>query len=165
MLPYTEMRGQVLLSTVPVHRMCQTLLIVLTFWNAGLHPDEGSSALKYRACAQNVTDASHSSTFCDHAIDKVSIYHRIGGLVEAGSDAQPCFHRLREVGRLHYMSIYEARTRPKRRPWSGFGDRGRLKTQPVPALPPLFDDGSAGMLGYTQMRVHVLSGTAPARRI
>jgi hypothetical protein len=30
--------------------------------DARLHPDEGSSALKYRACAQNVTDAIHSFT-------------------------------------------------------------------------------------------------------
>ena len=60
MLPYTEMRGQVLLSTVPVHRMCKTLRIFFTFGNAGLHPDEGASALKYRACAQNVSDVTHS---------------------------------------------------------------------------------------------------------
>ena len=54
------MNVQVLSSTVPAHRMCQTLLILFTFWDAGLHPDEASSALKYRACAQNVLDVIHS---------------------------------------------------------------------------------------------------------
>jgi hypothetical protein len=29
---------------------------LFTFWDAALHPDEGTSALKYRACAQNVSD-------------------------------------------------------------------------------------------------------------
>jgi hypothetical protein len=53
------MRGQVLSSTVHAHRMCQTLLIVFTFCDAGLHPDEGPSALKYRACAQNVSGVTH----------------------------------------------------------------------------------------------------------
>jgi hypothetical protein len=51
MLAYTKMRAQVLSSTVPAHRMCQTLHIVFTFGEADLHQDEGSSALKYRACA------------------------------------------------------------------------------------------------------------------
>jgi hypothetical protein len=60
MLAYTQMRGQVLSSTVPAHRMCQTLLIVFAFMDAGMHPDAGSSALKYRACAQNVSDVTHS---------------------------------------------------------------------------------------------------------
>jgi hypothetical protein len=59
MLAYTKMRAQVLSSTVPAHRMCQTLLIVLTFMDAALHTDKGSSALKYRACAQNVSDTTH----------------------------------------------------------------------------------------------------------
>ena len=54
------MHVQVLSSTVPAHGMCQTLLILFTFWDAGLHPDEASSALKYRACAQNVLDVIHS---------------------------------------------------------------------------------------------------------
>jgi hypothetical protein len=31
------------------------LFIVFTLWDAGLHPDEGSGALKYRACTQNVS--------------------------------------------------------------------------------------------------------------
>jgi hypothetical protein len=53
------MRGRVLSSTVPAHRMCQTLLIVFTFCDAGLHTHEGSIALKYRACAQNVSSATH----------------------------------------------------------------------------------------------------------
>jgi hypothetical protein len=59
MLPYNQMRGRVLSSTVPAHRMCQTLLIVFTFCDAGLHTHEGSIALKYRACAQNVSSATH----------------------------------------------------------------------------------------------------------
>jgi hypothetical protein len=59
MLAYNKMRTQVLSSTVPAHRMCQTLLIVLTFMDAALHTDKGSSALKYRACAQNVSDTTH----------------------------------------------------------------------------------------------------------
>ena len=58
----TQMRGQVLSSTVPAHRMCQTLPIVFIFVDAGLDPDARSSALKYRACAQNVSDITHS--FC-----------------------------------------------------------------------------------------------------
>jgi hypothetical protein len=53
------MKVQVLSSTVPAHRMCQTLLIVFTFVDAALHTDKGSSALKYRACAQNVSDVTH----------------------------------------------------------------------------------------------------------
>ena len=60
MLAYTQMRGQVLSSTVPVHRMCQALLIDFTFSGADLHPDEGPSALKYRACAQNVPEVTHN---------------------------------------------------------------------------------------------------------
>jgi hypothetical protein len=50
------MNGQVLSSTVPLHRMYQILLIVFSSWQAGLLPAEGSSALKYRACAQNASD-------------------------------------------------------------------------------------------------------------
>ena len=53
-------RVQMLSSTVPAHRMCQMLPIGFTFWDAGLHPDERSSALKYRACAQRVSDVTHS---------------------------------------------------------------------------------------------------------
>ena len=34
------------------------------FCVAGLHPDEGPSALKYHACAQNVSHASHGFIFC-----------------------------------------------------------------------------------------------------
>jgi hypothetical protein len=60
MLAYTQMRSQVLSSTVPAHRMCQTSLTTFTFWDAGLHPDEGPSTLKYRACVQNVADVTHS---------------------------------------------------------------------------------------------------------
>jgi len=53
MLAHTKMRAQVLSATVPAHRMCQTLhiVIVFTFWEADLYQDEGSSTLKYRACA------------------------------------------------------------------------------------------------------------------
>ena len=43
-------------STVPAHRMCQISFIAVTFMDAALQPDEGSSALKCRACAQNVSD-------------------------------------------------------------------------------------------------------------
>jgi hypothetical protein len=53
------MRGQVLSSTVPAHRIYQMLLIDFTFCDAGLNPDEGPSALKYRACAQNVSGVTH----------------------------------------------------------------------------------------------------------
>jgi len=60
MLAYCQMRAQVLSSTVPAHRMCQTLLVIYTFMDAGLLPGTGSSALKYRACAQNVSDVTHS---------------------------------------------------------------------------------------------------------
>jgi hypothetical protein len=33
--------------------------IGFAFWDAGLHPDEGRRALKYRACVQNVSDVIH----------------------------------------------------------------------------------------------------------
>ena len=46
-------------STVPAHRLCQTALVDFTFCGAGLQPDEGPSAFKYRACAQNVPDVTH----------------------------------------------------------------------------------------------------------
>ena len=55
MLVYSQMRGQVLSSTASAHRMSRMLFIVFTLWDAGLHPDEGSGALKYRACTQNVS--------------------------------------------------------------------------------------------------------------
>ena len=58
-----HMNGQVLSSTVPVHRMYQILLIVFLYWEAGplpAAPAKGSSALNYRACAQNVSDISSS---------------------------------------------------------------------------------------------------------
>jgi hypothetical protein len=60
MLPYTQIEGQVLSSTAPAHRMCQALLPFFSFRGAGPHHDEGSSALKHRACAQNVSDVTHS---------------------------------------------------------------------------------------------------------
>jgi hypothetical protein len=60
MLAYTQRKGQVLWSTVPAHRMCQTLVIGFTFGDAGLHPEKELIALEYRACAQNVSDVSHS---------------------------------------------------------------------------------------------------------
>ena len=59
---YTQLKDQVLSSTVPAHRMCQTVGIAFTFRDAGLHPDEGPSSLKYRACSQNVSDVAHSFT-------------------------------------------------------------------------------------------------------
>jgi len=59
MLPYPQTRGEDLSSPAPVHRMCQISVTGLTFWNAGLHPDEKLRALKYRACAQNVSDIIH----------------------------------------------------------------------------------------------------------
>jgi hypothetical protein len=40
--------------------MCQTLVIGFTFGDAGLHPEKELIALEYRACAQNVSDVSHS---------------------------------------------------------------------------------------------------------
>jgi hypothetical protein len=61
MLVYTQMRGQVLSSTVPAHRMCQTLLMFFTFRDAFLQPDGASSALNYRAFAQIVSDVTNSS--------------------------------------------------------------------------------------------------------
>ena len=47
-------------SAMPAHKACYTLLIVVTFMDAGLLPNAGSSALKYRACAQNVSDVTSS---------------------------------------------------------------------------------------------------------
>ena len=58
-LVFTQMRGQVISSTVPAHRTSYRLLIVVTFWDAVPYPHECSSALKYRACAQNVSDVIH----------------------------------------------------------------------------------------------------------
>ena len=59
------------------------------------------------------------------------------------------------------MSINEVQTTPKRGPWSDFGSRDRLRTKPVPALPPLFDDAvdlssdewaGGGRLGCSALR-------------
>ena len=58
-LVFTQVRAQVISSTVPAHRISYRLLIVFTFWDAVLYPHECSSALKYRACAQNVSDVTH----------------------------------------------------------------------------------------------------------
>ena len=66
MLAYTNMRAQMLSSTVPAHRMCQTLFIVATFMDAALQPDEGSSALKCRASAQNASDMISSLYILRH---------------------------------------------------------------------------------------------------
>jgi hypothetical protein len=62
------MEVQVLSSTVPAHRMCQTLLIVFTFADAALHTDKGSSALKYRACAPICQTSLIFFTFRDAAL-------------------------------------------------------------------------------------------------
>ena len=53
------MRGQVLSGTVPARRICQVLRLCFTFRDAGLHPDEKSGALMYRACAEHVLDIAH----------------------------------------------------------------------------------------------------------
>ena len=65
MLPYTQTKGQVLSSTVPAHRICQTPFVFFTFWDAALHPDKGTSALKYRARAQNVSSVTTILSFLD----------------------------------------------------------------------------------------------------
>jgi hypothetical protein len=65
MLPYMQIKGQVLSRTVPAHRMCQTRLIFFTFWDAALHQDTGTSALEYRACAQNVSSVTTVFAFWD----------------------------------------------------------------------------------------------------
>jgi hypothetical protein len=65
MLPYTQIKGQVLSSTVPAHRTCQTPLTFFTLWKAALHPDMATSALKYRACAQNVSGVTTVFSFWD----------------------------------------------------------------------------------------------------
>ena len=57
-LVYTQMRGQVLSSTAPAHRISHATHS-FTFCVAGLRSDEGPSALKYRTCAQNVSDVIH----------------------------------------------------------------------------------------------------------
>jgi hypothetical protein len=98
---------------------------ILTFWDAGLHPDEGSSSLKYcacaqsvhRACAQNVSDVIHSSAFWDAGLHP-----------DQGSSAHKyrAWHRMCQM--LSMVSHF----------W---------------------------MLAYTQMRVQVLSSTAPAHRM
>ena len=45
------MKGQVLSSKAPVHRMCQTLFTVFASWDAGLHTDGGlSTAPVYTMC-------------------------------------------------------------------------------------------------------------------
>ena len=65
MLPYTQTKGQVLSSTVPAHRICQTPFVFFTFWDAALHPDKGTSALKYCARAQNVSSVTTILSFLD----------------------------------------------------------------------------------------------------
>jgi hypothetical protein len=52
-------RGGELSSTAPAHRVRHMCFIGFAFWDAGLHPDEGRRALKYRACVQNVSDVIH----------------------------------------------------------------------------------------------------------
>jgi hypothetical protein len=67
----------VLSSTAPAHRMCQTIIIAFTFRDAGLHADEGSSALKHRACAQNMLDITYGFQIWDAG---VHAYQGSGGL-------------------------------------------------------------------------------------
>ena len=54
------MKGQVRSSTASAHRISQTLFIHSAPWDAGLLPDEGPSALKHHACAQNVSGVMRS---------------------------------------------------------------------------------------------------------
>jgi hypothetical protein len=60
--------------------MCQTPLIFFTFWKAALHPDMGTSALKYRACAQNVLGVTTVFSFWDAGLqqdeDSSTLKHR-----------------------------------------------------------------------------------------
>ena len=64
-------------STAPAHGMCQTIIIAFTFRDAGLHADEGSSALKHRACAQNMLDITYGFQIWDAS---VRAYQGSGGL-------------------------------------------------------------------------------------
>ena len=57
MLAYAWM-SQVLSSTAHAHWMCQLLLMLVPFMDAGPHPDEWTSALKYCAHAQDVSEAA-----------------------------------------------------------------------------------------------------------
>ena len=57
---YSQMNGPVLSSTAPAHTMYDSLLIVLTSWEADHLPYEWSNALEHCAVAQNVSDLTHS---------------------------------------------------------------------------------------------------------
>jgi len=59
MLAYSRMKGKVLSSTAPALGMYRILFIVYNSCQAGLLTEEGSSALKYRTCEQNVSDDTH----------------------------------------------------------------------------------------------------------
>ena len=58
---YSQMNGPVLPSTAPAHTMYESLLIVLTYWEADHLPYEWSNALEHCAVAQNVSDVILSS--------------------------------------------------------------------------------------------------------
>jgi hypothetical protein len=75
--------------------MCQTLLIAFTLLDAALQPGEGSSALKYRACAQNVSDLVIVFTFCDAGLH-----------TDAGSIAlkyRACAQNVSDITRSFYI--------------------------------------------------------------
>ena len=91
---YTQLKDQVLSSTVPAHRMCQTVGIAFTFRDAGLHPDEGSSSLKYRACAQNVSEVVHIFTDASLHPDEGSSALKYCACAQNVSDVTHNFHIL-----------------------------------------------------------------------
>jgi hypothetical protein len=144
------MRGRVLSSTVPAHRMCQILFIVFTFCDAGLHTHEGSIALKYRACAQNVSGPTHILLHFE-----MLSYTQIRGQVL--SSTVPA-HRMCQV-LLHFFHFGML-------PYTQM--RGQVFSSTVPAhrmCQAILQFSHFGMLAYTKMRAQVLSSTVPAHRM
>ena len=150
MLAYTQRRGQVLSSTVPAHRLCQTSLVDFTFCGAGLQPDEGPSALKYRACAQNVPDVTHR-----FYILRCCPTHR----PKVKCSQVPC---LRTESVRHHLYFLHFGMLPFTQ------IRGQVLSNTVPAhrmcqvLLPFFH---FWMLAHIMMKAQVLSSTVPAHRM
>ena len=74
--------------------MCQTSHVVFTFMDAALQPGEGSRALKYRACAQNVSGLGIVFSFCDAGLhtDEGSIALKYRACAQNVSDITHSFY-------------------------------------------------------------------------
>jgi hypothetical protein len=64
--------------------------MVFTLGGAGLHPGKGLSALEYRACAQNVSDVSHSFTFRDAGVHPGKGLYKCSGVPRLRTECVRC---------------------------------------------------------------------------